>query len=207
MRRVTIVNRPSRTTERANAEIFLCQGIRLLRDRQHHHDRQGNQSDPEKHGGPNPDDRFDRAMNAEASNHAVQRDRDEDRLETERNGSGHEQVRCLLDMRLPGDGKAQDHGMQREHVQEAVKPILVQKHQADQHQATGQQMRNVEGEAVHHKLRVTNSSSVPSSPNISAAPRNSGTRKTRILAIDVSNTASATPARVSLRRYAAMPTR
>ena len=36
----------------------------------------------------------------------------------------------------------------------------------------------------HHRLRETNSSSVPSRPSISAAPRNSGTRNTRILAID-----------------------
>ena len=51
--------------------------------------------------------------------------------------------------------------------------------------AAGEQMRDVEGEAVHHqKLRDTKSSSVASRPSINAAPRNSGTRNTRILAID-----------------------
>ena len=47
---------------------------------------------------------------------------------------------------------------------------------------------------VHHMPLETNSSSVPSRPSISAAPRKSGTRNTRILAIDVSNTPSSTPA-------------
>ena len=45
-------------------------------------------------------------------------------------------------------------------------------------------MRDVEGDAVHHRLRETNSRRVASRPSISAAPRNSGTRNTRILAID-----------------------
>ncbi len=66
--------------------------------------------------------------------------------------------------------------------------------------AAGEQMRDVEGEAVHHKLRDTKSSSVPSRPSISAAPRKSGTRNTRILAIEVSNTASRKPPTASLAR-------
>ena len=45
----------------------------------------------------------------------------------------------------------------------------------------------------HQKLRETKSSSVAEKPSISAAPRNSGTRNTRILAMLVSNNASRKP--------------
>ena len=55
-------------------------------------------------------------------------------------------------------------------------------------------MRDVEGEARHFSVRETNSSSAPRKPSISAAPTKSGTRNTRILAMLVSNTPSATPA-------------
>ena len=45
-------------------------------------------------------------------------------------------------------------------------------------------------EPGHFSVRDTNSSSAPRKPSISAAPRKSGTRKTRILAMLVSNTPS-----------------
>jgi hypothetical protein len=46
-------------------------------------------------------------------------------------------------------------------------------------------------------LRDTKSRIMARSPSIRAAPRNSGTRKTRILAIAVSNSASRNPAAAS----------
>ena len=83
--------------------------------------------------------------------------------------------------------------MQREDVEQPEHAVLVEQHEADQHEAAGQHMGEIEDEPLHQKLRDTNSSSVPSRPSISATPRNSGTRKTRILAIDVSNRASRKP--------------
>ena len=50
-------------------------------------------------------------------------------------------------------------------------------------------MGDVEVDPAHQKLPDTKRSSVASRPSIKAAPRNSGTRNTRILAIDVSNSA------------------
>ena len=64
--------------------------------------------------------------------------------------------------------------------------------------AAGKQMSDIEGEAVHQRLRETNSKSVPSRASMSAAPRKSGTRKTRILAMAVSNTARRMPQTASL---------
>src|SRR5262249_33775081 len=77
--------------------------------------------------------------------------------------------------------------------------------EAYQHQRACKQVSNVEGQAAHHRLRETNRRSVARRPSISAAPRNSGTRNTRIFAIDVSNSASSVPATVSLARKATSP--
>ena len=109
-------------------------------------------------------------------------------------------VRRTLNVRLPANGEAETHRMQGENVEETIEAILIKEDQTDQHQAAGQQMRDIEGEAVHQTLRVTNSNNVPSSPSINATPRNSGTRNTRILATVVSKTARRTPASVSLTR-------
>src|SRR3954451_20187754 len=109
-------------------------------------------------------------------------------------------MRCVLDKSLPSDGKRKHHGMQRKDIEQRIEPVLVQHHETDQHEPAGQGMRDVEGEAVHlhQKLLDTNSSSVPSRPSISAAPRNCGMRKTRIFAVAVSNSARKNPATASL---------
>src|ERR1700674_5030439 len=100
-------------------------------------------------------------------------------------------MRRVLDKGLPGDGKREHQGVECKDIEQRIKPVLVQHHEADEDEATGQRMRDVEGEAVHlhQKLLDTNSSSVPSRPSMSAAPRNCGTRKTRIFAVAVSNSA------------------
>ena len=118
---------------------------------------------------------------------------------------GDIEMRGVLDVRLPGDRAGQHEGVQRQHVQQRVQPVLVQHHEADQHQAAGQHMRDVEGQAVHHIPCDTNSSSTPSNPSISAAPRKFGTRNTRILAIDISNTPSNTPATASFASQVTRP--
>ena len=90
--------------------------------------------------------------------------------------------------------------MQGEDVEQREHAVLVEQHEAHQHHAAGEHVGDVEWRLVHQKLRDTNSSSVPSKPSIRAAPRNSGTRKTRILAIDVSNRTSRKPPTASLPR-------
>src|SRR5690606_15682163 len=80
-------------------------------------------------------------------------------------------------------------------------------HEAEQHESAREEVRDVELQSAHQNILDTNRSSVPSRPSMSAAPRNSGTRKTRILAIAVSKSASSTPATVSFAANAAVPTR
>ena len=96
------------------------------------------------------------------------------------------------------DRQGQHDGVQGKHVEHAEHAILVEQHEADQHEPAGEQMGNVEGETLHQKLRDTNSSRVPSRPSIRATPRNSGTRKTRILAIEVSKKTRRKPPTASL---------
>src|ERR1700738_200557 len=109
-------------------------------------------------------------------------------------------MRRVLNEGLPGHRKGEHQCVERKHVEQRIKPVLVQHHEADQDQPAGERMRDVEVEAVHlhQKLRDTNRSSVPSKPSISAAPRNWGMRKTRIFAVAVSNSASKKPATASL---------
>ena len=88
--------------------------------------------------------------------------------------------------------------MQRIDVEQRVEAVLIELQEADQHQRAGEQMGDVEIDPAHQKLPDTKRSSVASRPSISATPRNSGTRNTRILAIDVSNSASRKPPTASL---------
>ena len=88
--------------------------------------------------------------------------------------------------------------MQREDVEQREQPVLVEQHEADQHQAAGQKMRDVEGDARPSQAPRDEEQQRAEQPSISAAPRKSGTRKTRILAIDVSNSASSDAADAEL---------
>ena len=144
-------------------------------------------------------------MNPQLHDDAMQGERDHDRLDDQGDRGGDVQVRRMLDMRLPGDRERDHQRVQREIVHQAGHAVLVEQHEAHQHETAGQQVRDVEGEAVHQPARVTNSSSVARKPSISAAPRKSGTRNTRIFAIAVSNTASTKPPAASFSRYTPMP--
>ena len=106
----------------------------------------------------------------------------------------------MLDVRLPCHRQRDDERVQREDVEQAEHPVLVQQHEADEHQPAGEQMGHVQCEAVHHTLCETNRSSAASRPSMSAAPRKSETRKTRIFAVTVSKTASRNPPTASLAR-------
>src|SRR4051812_35380903 len=95
--------------------------------------------------------------------------------------------------------------MDRQNVDQGIQPVLVQHGEAGQHQRARQHVRDIEAQTVCHMPPETNSSSTPSRLSISAAPRKLGTRNTRILAIDISNTPSSTPAAASFSRYASSP--
>src|SRR5258708_16871575 len=83
--------------------------------------------------------------------------------------------------------------------------VLVQEHEAHQDQAPGEEVRNIECQLVHQVTRDTKSSSAARKPSIRAAPRKSGTRKTRIFAMAVSNTASRKPPAASFITYRPTP--
>src|SRR5262249_6912122 len=104
----------------------------------------------------------------------------------------------ILHKGLPGNRGGEHQSMQGVDIEQCVKPVLVELHEADQHQRSREQMGDVEGDPVHHRLAETNRSNAASSPSISATPRNSGTRNTRIFAIAVSKKASRTPPTASL---------
>ncbi len=48
--------------------------------------------------------------------------------------------------------------MQCEDIEQPEHAILIEQHEADQHQAAGQHVGHIEDEALHQKLRETNSS-------------------------------------------------
>src|SRR5258706_4251739 len=141
-------------------------------------------------------------MNTKLLDDTMKRPRNEDCLEEKGDDRRDVEMRRVLDVGLPGDGKCEHHGVECKDVEQRIKSVLVQHHEADQDEAAGQRMRDVEGEAVHlhQKLLDTNRRSVPSKPSMSAAPRNCGMRNTLILAVAVSNSARKKPAAASLTR-------
>ena len=84
-------------------------------------------------------------------------------------------------------------GVQRERVQQRKHPVLVEQQEAHEDQRAGQKMRDVERRTRPHVTRDTNNRIAPSNPSISATPRNSGTRNTRIFAVAVSNKTNRSP--------------
>ena len=103
LRRVTIISRPSSTTESAKARSSRASGSASVRDAQHHHHGQRDEAHAGEHGRADADHLLDLAMNAEAHDDPMQRDRDDDRLEDERDRGGDVEMRRVLDEGLPGD--------------------------------------------------------------------------------------------------------
>ena len=128
------------------------------------------------------------------------RDRNDDAFQHQRDRRRYVKVRRILDVRLPGDGGREHHRVQGKDVEQREHAVLVEQHEAHQHHAAGEQMGDIERRSVHQKLRDTNRSSMPRKPSIRAMPRKSGTRNTRILAIEVSNRTSRNPPTASLPR-------
>jgi len=107
-------------------------------------------------------------------------------------------VRCMLHVRLPTDREREDAGVDREEIKQRKHAVLVKQKETDEHERARKQVCDIGVEGIHRDTLETNSSIVPRSPSISATPRNSGTRNTRIFAIAVSNTTSRKPSTVSL---------
>ena len=187
LRRVTIRRSPEENHGKREGEVLARQRISLGCHVEHDDGGKRDEAHADQHGQAHPDHRLDLAMDAEAHDHPVQRHRDNDCLEDERDRGGDEKVRRVLDVGLPGDREGEQKSVQREDVQKRVEAALIEHGEADEHEAAGQEVRDVEGEIVDHRLCTTKRSRLASSPSMKAAPRNSGTRKTRILAIAVSN--------------------
>src|SRR6185312_11174580 len=130
------------------------------------------------------------AMNAEPHDDAVQRHRNDDGLEHKRDRRGEIKVRGVLHEGLPGDRGGERKRVRCINVEQRIEPVLIKLQEADQHQRSGQKMGDIEIDSAHQKLADTKRSRVARSPSIRAKPKNWGTRNTRILAIDVSNSAN-----------------
>ena len=111
------------------------------------------------------------------------------RLEDERDRGGDVEMRRVLDVGLPGDRSGQHQRVQRKDVEQRVEPVLIKLRKLTSTSAPASRWAMSKSIRLIRSSRDTKRSSVPSRPSISAAPRNSGTRNTRILAIDVSNSA------------------
>src|SRR5262249_4775128 len=149
---------------------------------QHDHHRKRYQPHSKQHRRPDTDNLFDLTMDAETYNDPVERHRDDDRFEEEGDRRSHIQMWRLLNISLPGDREREDERMHGVDIEQRIETILVKLQEAHQHEGAGKHVSNIEGNAVHQRLRDTNRRSVARSPSINAAPRNSGTRNTRIFA-------------------------
>ena len=58
-------------------------------------------------------------------------------------------MRSVLNVRLPSHRKREHASVDRKHIQKGIEPILIQKHEADQHEAAGQQVSNIKRETLH----------------------------------------------------------
>src|SRR6185312_14874847 len=96
---------------------------------------------------------LDLALNAEPLDDAMQRERNDDRLEAERDRRGHVKMRRVLDISLPRHSERKDHGVQRIDIQERIEPVLIEQHEADHDEATGKEMGNIECEMQHLETR------------------------------------------------------
>src|SRR5271169_6825538 len=101
-------------------------------------------------------------------------------------------------MGLPGDGERQDARMECKDIKQGEHSILIQQQEAHEHQGAREEMGDIAVEGSHPRTLDTNSIIVPRSPSISATPRKSGTRNTRILAMAVSKTTRRNASVVSL---------
>ena len=85
------------------------------------------------------------AMNAELDDHPMQGHGDQDGLEQERNRRGDVEMRRVLRVGLPGDRRREHERMQGIDIEQRVEPVLVEQHEAHQHERAGEEMGDVVG--------------------------------------------------------------
>jgi len=155
---------------------------------------------------PMPTTVFDLAMNAEPYDDSPQRDGNENSLEGERDRRRDIEMRRVLYESCQATEKGQHQRMHGIDIEERVEAILVEQRKVSPtpgRRREDARHRNKDGPSK--EPADTKRSSAPRSPSIKAAPRNSGTRKTRILAMAVSNIASSTPPTGKLGEVDACP--
>ena len=106
-------------------QILARQGVGLGGHPQHQNHGQSDQCHPCQHGWTDADGRFDVAMNSKLLDDAMQCHRNDNCLEDKGDYCRDVEMRCVLDIGLPGDGKREHQGMQCKHIEERIEPILV----------------------------------------------------------------------------------
>ena len=66
-------------------------------------------------------------------------------LKAKRDEGGDVEMVRILHIGLPGDGERQHDRLQGEDVEQRVQAVLVEQQEAHQHEAAGEEMRDVEG--------------------------------------------------------------
>jgi len=114
------------------------------------------------------------AVDLQAAHDPVQRRRDDEALHAERDRRGHEEMRRVLGVRLPGHGERQCHRLHGEHVEHGGDAVLVEQDEAQHQHGAGEQMGDIEGERAHQNPRDTNSRKTASAAAAKAPPRKMG---------------------------------
>ena len=97
LRRVTIISRPSSTTDSAKARSSRASGSAVAVALQHHHHGERHEPHAGQHGRADADHGLDGAVDAEPHHDAAQRHRNDDGLEDQRDQRGDVEVRRVLD--------------------------------------------------------------------------------------------------------------
>ena len=114
LRRVTIIKQAEQHHRQREGQILARQRIGIGGHPQHHHHRQRDEPHAQQHRRADADHGLDLAVNAELDDDPVQRHRDDDGLEHQRDQRRQIKMRRVLDEGLPGDRSRQDQRVQRE---------------------------------------------------------------------------------------------
>ena len=204
LRRV-IIKEAQEDHREGESEVLAADPPGSAGHRQDDENGERSQGEAGEHGETHTHYRLDLAVDAELPHDPVQRQGDDDALDEEGDECREVEVGSVLEPGLEGDGERKDHGLHGEDVQHAGDPVLVEEQEARDHHRTGQEMGEVEGQARHQSTRETKRRSVPRKLRTRAPPKNSGTRKTRILAIAFSKPARAAPSIAILAIQARIP--
>ncbi len=79
----------------------------------------------------------------------MQRHGNDDRLEDQRDRRGDVKMRRVLDIGLPRHRQGEHDGLQREDIEEREKAILIEQHEARQHESACKKMSDVEFDMAH----------------------------------------------------------